>query len=118
MRYLTAACLLVAILLAAAPAPSADVQPGAPHMKRVEPESAKAGEVVTVFGEYLDATRVAVVYLTNGKVDLKTTIVEQKTNFIKIKIPDQATPGRFSLMILLAGPDPKLLEQPVTLVVR
>ena len=121
MRYLKVACLVVAFLLAAAPALTSDnrdVQPGAPHMKKVEPESAKVGDIVTASGEFLDSSRVADVYLTNGKVDLKAPIVEQKPAFIKIKIPAQATPGRFALMILLAGPDPKLLEQPVTVIVE
>ena len=87
-------------------------------MKRVEPVIVKAGEIATVFGECLDDSRVADVYLTNGKVDLKTTILEQKENFIKFKVPANATAGRFALMILLAGSEPKLLEQPVMLTVE
>lgn len=90
----------------------------APYMKAVEPETAKVGDVVKVVGEALDKNRVAEVYLTKGSTDLKVEIVEQQEEFIRIKVPAEAAAGRYQLMFLLAGPDPKLLEQPVFLVVE
>jgi hypothetical protein len=90
----------------------------APYMKAVEPATAKAGDVVKVEGEALDKNRVAEVYLTKGNTDLKVEIVEQQEEFIRIKIPAEATAGRYQLMFLMAGPDPKLLEQPVFLVIE
>lgn len=91
---------------------------GVPHLTAVNPASAKAGDVVTASGEYLDKTRVAELYLTDGKHDAKTQIVEQSDNSIKFKVPSGVAPGRLRLMVLMAGADPKLLEQPVTLLVE
>jgi len=90
----------------------------APYMKAVEPATAKAGDVVKVVGDCLDKARVAEVYLTKGSTDLKVQIVEQQEEFIRIKVPAEIVPGRYQLMFLMAGPDPKLLEQPVFLLVQ
>jgi len=90
----------------------------APYMKAVEQATAKAGDVVKVVGEALDKARVAEVYLTKGNTDLKVQVVEQQEEFIRIKVPVEVAPGRYQLMFLMAGPDPKLLEQPVFLVVE
>jgi hypothetical protein len=90
----------------------------APYMKAVDPATAKGGDVVKVVGDALDKNRVAEVYLTKGSTDLKVEIVEQQEEFIRIKVPEGTTAGRYQLMFLMAGPDPKLLEQPVFLEVE
>lgn len=109
--------VVVAMILAAGLAWTEDKN-GAPYMKSVEPATAKAGDVVKVVGDSLDKTRVTEVYLTKGNTDLKVQIVEQTAEFIRIKVPAAVVPGRYQLMFLMAGPDPKLLEQPVFLVVE
>lgn len=96
----------------------AEDKSGAPYMKSVEPATAKSGAVVKVLGEFLDKTRVAEVYLTKGQTDLKVEIVEQTVEFIRFKVPAEAAPGRYGLMFLMTGSDPKLLEQPVSLLVE
>jgi hypothetical protein len=106
------------IVLAAGLVWAVDEKGGAPYMKAVEPETAKPGVVVKVLGDYLDKSRVAEVYMTKGNTDLKVEIVEQTPEFIRFKVPAEATPGRYGLMFLTAGPDPKLLEQPVHLLVE
>jgi len=89
-----------------------------PIVQAVNPESAKPGDVVTVSGENLDKSRVTELYLTNGDVDLKVVIIDQSVKAIKFKVPEKATAGRYSLTVLLAGEDPKLLDEPVHLLVQ
>lgn len=91
---------------------------GMPKMTTVEPDQGKAGEQITVKGENLDKKSVAEIYLTDGKNDLKLPIVEQTAEAIKFRIPPSAKAGRFALMILTAGPEPKLIEQPVKVTIE
>ena len=85
-----------------------------PLMRTVEPDTAKIGDVITVTGENLDKARVASVYLTDGKSEVKMVVVEQSETTLKVKIPDKAKPGRLRLMVLTTGSEPQYLEQPVT----
>jgi hypothetical protein len=87
-------------------------QQAMPRMSTVEPGNGKAGDVVTVAGENLEKDTVAKVYLTDGKVDTEVQIVEQNATAIKFKLPAKVT-GRLALMVLTAGKDQKLMEQPV-----
>ena len=91
---------------------------GMPKMNAVEPAAVKPGAECTVSGENLDKAAVTELYLTNGKDDVKLTIVQQSAAAIKFKVPPSTKPGRFSLMLLTAGADPKLIEQPVKLSVE
>jgi hypothetical protein len=45
-------------------------------------------------------------------------IIEQAAGAIKFRIPPEAKPGRFALMILTRDVAPKLIEQPVKVVVE
>ena len=87
-------------------------QQAMPRMSTVEPGNGKAGDVITIAGENLQKECVAKVYLTDGKVDTEVQIMEQSATAIKFKIPAKAA-GRLALMVLTAGKDPKLMEQPV-----
>jgi hypothetical protein len=89
-----------------------------PLMRSVTPDSAKVGEIITATGEYLDKARVKEIYLTDGKTEFKTEIVEQSQNEAKIKVPASVKPGRWRLMVLTTGVDPQLLEQPVTVEIQ
>jgi hypothetical protein len=93
-------------------------QQAMPRMTSVEPDTGKAGDVITVSGEHLDKGEVVEVYLTDGKKDTKVQISEQGATSLKIKIPDKATAGRFALMVLTGGKEPKLIEQPVKVTVE
>jgi len=88
-------------------------QQAMPRMTGVDPDTGKAGDVVTISGEHLDKGEVIEVYLTDEKKDTKVQITEQTATSIKIKIPDKVTAGRFALMVLTGGKEPKLIEQPV-----
>ncbi len=89
-----------------------------PRMTAVEPPTGKVGDVVAVAGENLDKDQVKEVYLTAGNTDLKVEVTEQAGAAIKFKIPAKAVAGRYSLMILTGGKEPKLIEQPVKITVE
>ena len=88
-----------------------------PRMTTVDPGSGKAGDEITVAGENLEKTHVSKVYLTDGKNDVLLDLTDQTATSIKFKIPAKATAGRFALMLLTTGKEPKLIEQPVKLTV-
>jgi len=87
-------------------------QQAMPRMSTAEPDNGKAGDVITVAGENLQKDTVAKVYLTDGKNDTEVQVVEQNATAIKFKVPTKVN-GRLALMILTAGKDAKLMEQPV-----
>lgn len=89
-----------------------------PLMRTVDPDTAKAGDVLSVTGEYLDSARVAEIYLTDGKAEYKMSIVEQTEKAVKVKVPASAKPGRLRLMILTKGVQPQFLEQPVAVTIE
>ena len=107
--------LVVSLLVAAGLA--AYAQQPMPRMTAVEPANGKIGDVITVNGENLQKDQVAKVYLTDGKNDVPVDITEQAPTAIKFKIPGKAAPGRFALMLLTTGKEPKLIEQPVKVTV-
>ncbi len=84
-------------------------------MSSVEPGVARVGEVLVAKGANLDAANVAELYLTDGANDLKVTMIEQTTTTIRFKVPIEAKPGHYSLMVLTKGITPRLMEQPVKL---
>jgi hypothetical protein len=104
--------LLVLLIATVIPTP-AEAQASFPRLNVVTPDTGSIGDTLTVDGENLERNDVRALYLTDGKTDWKTEILEQSSTSIKFKIPDSAKPGRFSLMILTGGKEPKLIEQPV-----
>ena len=93
-------------------------QQAMPRMTGVEPDTGKAGDVLTVSGEHLSKGEVTELYLTDGKKDTKVQVTEQEGSAIKFKVPDKMTAGRFALMVLTGGKEPKLIEQPVKITVE
>jgi hypothetical protein len=108
---LVSVSLLFAVVLCASPQSPG----GTPIMSSVEPGFAKVGEVLVAKGVNLDAANVAELYLTDGKNDLKVAMIEQTATTIRFKVPPEAKPGRYSLMVLTKGITPRLVEQPVKL---
>ena len=89
-----------------------------PSMTSVEPDSAKVGDLLVIQGANLDRDHVAALYLTDGKLDVKVPVVEQTSTTIKFKIPPEAKPGRFALMVLTKGKDSKFIEEPVKITIE
>jgi hypothetical protein len=108
--------LVVPLVLAACLA--AYAQQPMPRMTTVEPANGKVGDVITVSGENLQKAQVAKVFLTDGKADVPVEITEQAETAIKFKIPAKVSAGRFALMLLTTGKEPKLIEQPVKVTVE
>lgn len=113
MKSLTTVLWLAAAILPA----SLWAQAAMPRMTSVDPNVGKVGDVLTVTGENLEKTHVAELFLTDGKNDLKVPITEQAATTLKFRIPQSVKPGRFALMILTGGRDPKYIEQPVKVTV-
>jgi hypothetical protein len=88
-------------------------QAAMPRMTAVDPGEGKPGDTITVTGENLEKANVAEIYLTDGKNDLKLQVLEQAATTVKVKVPNKCKPGRWALMVLTTGKDPKLIEQPV-----
>ena len=110
--------LLFVLLFALTVPGHLNAQSTMPQMQTVAPASGRTGDVLTVTGENLGAEMVAALYLTDGKEDVRVQIVEQAATAIKFKIPSSAKTGRFALMVLTHGKDPKLIEEPVKVVVE
>ena len=96
----------------------AQAQQTMPRMTTVEPPNGKSGDVLTVAGENLAKPDVDKLYLTDGKNDVEVQMTEQAAAAIKFKIPAGAKTGRFSLMILTGGKNPKYIEQPVRVTIE
>ena len=109
---------LILLLLAALAAFAALAQGPMPRMTGVEPGNGKAGDVLTIAGENLEKAVVEQVFLTDGKNDLKVEVTDQSNKAIKFRIPASAKAGRFALMLLTKGKEPKLIEQPVKVTVE
>ena len=87
-------------------------------MNSVEPDSGKVGDVLVAQGANFDRENVAALYLTDGKTDIKVAIIEQSATSIQFRIPPEAKPGRFALMVLTKGKDPKPVEEQVKVTIE
>src|ERR1700738_1570602 len=70
----------------------------------VEPDTGKVGDEAIAKGENLAKSKIAELYLTDGKNDVKAAITEQSDTEIKFKIP-KIEAGRYRLMLLTAKKD-------------
>ena len=107
--------LLAAVLAAPGPLFAAE---GVPKMSTVTPDSGRVGDIMKAEGEFLDKAHVTELYITDGTNDWKVEILKQTATQIEFKVPANAKPGRFFLMVLTAGPDPKLIEEPVRVTIQ
>lgn len=107
---------LVLLLLACGFAVGLSAFDGFSKLSTVEPESGKEGDVASAKGENLDKSKIAEIYLTDGKNDIKLVITEQSDTEIKFKVP-KAGAGRYRLMLLTAKKD-SMIEQPVVFTVE
>jgi len=117
MRVILAAILVVLGLVFAASQP-AWAQANFPKMESVTPQTAKVGDVVTVQGENLGKNIVEAVYLTDGQNDIKMEIVEQTPTTIKFRITEKVKPGKYNLMVLTGGDEPRFIEEPIKVTIE
>jgi hypothetical protein len=95
-----------------------DAQVSYPNITKVDPATAKAGAVLSIAGENLDKDKVAEIYLTDGKTDIKMQMIEQTATALKVRVPDPVKTGRFSLMILSATTPAQYFELPVKVTIE
>ena len=89
----------------------------APQMTDISQKTAKPGEIITVSGQGLNSKNIEI-YLTDHKFDMRVKVLEQKETTIRFRVPPFAKPGRTQLLFLTRGDEPKLLEQPVYLLIE
>jgi hypothetical protein len=90
----------------------------APQMTDISQKTAKPGEIITVTGQGLNSKNIDEIYLTDHKFDMRVKVLEQKETTIRFRVPPFAKPGRTQLLFLTRGDEPKLLEQPVFLLIE
>jgi len=107
---------LIVVLLTVASA-ALYAQQAMPRVTAVEPDNGKTGDVLTISGEHLGKGEVVELYLTDGKKDTKVEVTDQAATAIKFKIPKMAA-GRFAVMVLTGGKEPKYIEEPAKVTVQ
>lgn len=70
---------------------------GSPLITAAEPPTALPGEIVTVLGREIGASRVAEIHLAGTQGRWKAEIVSQSRSAIRFKIPQQVEPARLIL---------------------
>ena len=90
----------------------------APEMNSLSARTAKPGDTLVISGVGLNSNQIDEVYLTDHKFDMKVKVLEQNDKFIKVRVPPFAKPGRMQILCLTKGDDPKLLEQPLYVLIK
>ena len=111
------------MLLGAAAALAAGVslidprQAASPRIVRVEPVTAKPGDVVIAYGDSLGTAHVDDLSLTDGSGHALVTILEQTETAIRFRVPAMLETGRYILVIHVSRYR-ATIEQDVTLTVE
>ena len=82
----------------------------------VDPTTAKVGDVVTVNGDGIDKSNVDMLYLTDGKTDIKVEVTEQSAKSMKFKVPESAKAHRWAIMVHTTKD--QLIEEPVRVTIE
>jgi hypothetical protein len=91
---------------------------GVPTIITVEPDSAKVGSVMEAHGSNLDREAVAALYLCDGKSNIPVVILEQSATAIRFRIPFNVKPGRYALVVVAAGREHNLIQEPVRVLIE
>jgi len=90
----------------------------APQVNTLSPKVAKPGDTLEITGVRLDENKVDEVFLTDHKFDMKMKLLKQEATCLKVRVPPFVKPGRMQLLLLTKGDDPKLLEQPLYVLIE
>jgi hypothetical protein len=115
MRTLLPVLALSAACLTAQNAAPPDA---APQMESLSAKTARPGDVIEIAGVGLSDRKIDELYLTDHKFDMRVKLIEQKETLIKFRVPPFAKPGRMQILALTKGDDPKLLEQPLYILIE
>jgi hypothetical protein len=108
----------VPVVLTAAAAMLFAAQAELPQVKSVAPDTAQAGDELTVTGEHLGSANLEALYLTDGQHDFRVVMLKQTETSITFRVPAEVKAGRFALMVLTKGDSPKLVELPVKVTIQ
>jgi len=89
-----------------------------PRIDRVEPGAARAGGLVTIYGQSLDRSAVADVLLSDGDCVALTRILDQSATRIRVRLPRMLEPGKYSILLVTRGREPKFIDQGFTVKVE
>ncbi len=78
---------------------------------------ANSGEAVTATGDFLDRRSAMALTLVNGSQEVTATIIRQSATQLVFQVPEAAPLGRYQLRILTGGLKPRLVDQPVFLMI-
>lgn len=117
MRLPLVTLLLSASCLVSIPCFASDAKI-APEMNTLSARTAKPGDTLVIAGVGLNSSQIDEVYLTDHKFDMKVKVLEQTDKYIKVRVPPFAKPGRMQILCLTKGDDPKLLEQPLYVLIK
>jgi hypothetical protein len=90
----------------------------APQPSAISVKTAKPGDVFNITGVGLGTNKVDEIYLTDHKFDMRVKVLEQQDGKIIVRVPPFAKPGRVQILMLTKGEEPKLLEQPLYLLIE
>jgi len=92
--------------------------PEATRIDRVEPASARPGDVVLIYGRGLERSKIADVLLTDGGYSVLTRILDQGETSIRVQLPRMLEPGFYSIVLATRDRETRLLDQGVTIKVE
>lgn len=123
LGFAAAFVLASGLALADGPKDGGQLVCGVPMFRTIVPDTAKAGDLVTVNGEGLQAACILQVFLSKGSTDVEVKIVSQNTSEISFKVPVNMKEGRYRLVVLAKEFNDgktitKYLEEPIFLVVE
>ena len=87
-------------------------------IRTVDPTTAQTGQEATANGSSLDKAQVASVYLSQGDLMIKLTVISQSETEIKFKVPETAKPGRYGITVLTTGKEPRYIDEPLFITVE
>lgn len=88
------------------------------QMDTLSAKTAKPGDVLEISGVGLSNRNIDELYLTDHKFDMRVKVLEQKDRLIRFRVPPFAKPGRMQILVLTKDAEPKLLEQPLYVVIE
>lgn len=82
-----------------------------PQVTAVDPPTGMPGDILTMLGRDLGRTRVAEVYLTDGKNNWKAEIVHQSARDIRFRMPANVEPGTLHFVLTTPGVPARWIPQ-------
>ena len=82
-----------------------------PQVTAVDPPTGLPGEILTMLGRDLGKSKVAEVYLTDGKSRWRAEIVHQSAKDIRFRIPADVDAGTLHLLITTPGSPARWIDQ-------